>query len=125
MKTLFTSVVSLLVGVAIGCYAERRHGEHDKTQIVQQMVEGGESSDRAGALRAVRAIESIQSGDTSRAVQILSAPVADYYTLYTEAGSKQERRAETRALIEQLARTNQVVAARIAEFSTNSRIKTP
>jgi hypothetical protein len=125
MKTLFTSVVLLLLGVAIGWYVEQRHAKHEMTQIVQQMVAGGESSDRVGALRAVRAIESIQSGDTSNAVQILSAPVADYYTLYTEAGSKQERRAETRAIIEHLARTNQVVAARIAEFVTNSQIKTP
>src|SRR5438552_8211097 len=113
MKARVACVVSLLLGVAIGWYAERRHAEHEKAQIVQQTVEGDESSDRERAVRAVRAIESIQSGDTQQAVQLLSTPVAHYYTLYTEAGRKEERRAETRGLIEQLARTNQVVAARI------------
>jgi hypothetical protein len=125
MKTLITSIVSLLIGLAVGWYAERRHSEHEKTQIVQQMFEGAESSDRERAVRAVRAIQLIESGEARQAVQILSSPVAYYYTLYTDAGSKEERRAETRAVIEQLAKTNQVVAARIAEFSTNSRIKTP
>jgi len=124
MKTLTASVVSLLLGMAIGWYAERRHFGHEKTQIVDQMVEGGESADREHAVRAVRAIESIQSGDTQKAVQILSTPVAHYYTLYTEAGSKEERRAETRALIEQLAKTNQIVAARISELSSNLQVRT-
>jgi hypothetical protein len=124
MKTPFASVVSLLLGVAIGWYAERRHAEHEMTQIVQQMVEGGESCDRERAVRAVRAIQFIQSGEIQQAVHILSTPVAHYYTLYTEAGNKEERRAETRALIEQLARTNQVVAARIAEVSSNLHVRT-
>ena len=110
--------------MAIGWYAERRHAEHEKAQIVQEIVEGGESSDRERAVRAVRAIESIQSGDTQQAMQFLSTPIAHYYTLYTEPGNSQERRSETRALIEQLARTNQVVAARIAEFAGNLKIRT-
>ena len=124
MKTLIASVVALLLGIAIGWHAERRHAEHEKAQIVQETVERGEISDRERAVRAVHAIESIQSGDTQQAVQILSTPIAHYYTLYAEAGSKEERRAETRALIEQLARTNQIVAARIAEFSSNLQVRT-
>ena len=63
MKTLIASVVSLLLGVAIGWYAGRRHFHQEKTLVVDQMVEGGESADRERAVRAVRAIESIQSGD--------------------------------------------------------------
>jgi hypothetical protein len=117
MKTMIASVVSLLLGLAIGWYAERRHAEHEKTEIVQQMLQAGESSDREGAVRAVSTIGSIQSGDIPQAMQLLSAPVARYCELCTAAGSKDERRAETRAIIQQLARTHQVVAARIAELS--------
>ena len=95
MKALIASVVSLLFGLAIGWYIERGRAEHEKTQIVQQTVEGSETSDRERAVRAVRAIESIQSGDTQKAVQLLSTPVAQYYTLYTESGIRDEKRAET------------------------------
>lgn len=125
MKTLVTSVVSLLLGLAIGWYAQRRHFEHEKAQIVRQMVEGIETADREHALRAVRTIESIQSGDTQRGMQLLSSPVARYYTEYTEPGTKEEKRAETRTEIEHLAKTNHIVAARIAEVSSNLHVKAP
>lgn len=115
----------LVVGLAIGWYSQRRHFEHEKTQIVRDMVEGMETSDREHALRAARAIGSIQSSDTQKAVQLLSSPVAHYYTVYTEPGTKEEKRAETRAVIEQLAKTNQIVAARIAEASSNLQIRIP
>jgi hypothetical protein len=124
MKTLIAISLSMLLGLAIGWYSARGYFDHQKAQIVEQMVEGDESSDRERALRAVRAIESIESGNTEQAVQILSTPVAHYYTVYAEAGSKEERRAETRALIEQLARTNHVVAVRLAEVSSNSPVRT-
>ena len=124
MKVLIAVSLSMLLGLAIGWHFGRRHFEHEKTQIADQMVQGYESSDRERAIRAVRAIESIQSGDTQQAMQFLSTPIAHYYTLYTEPGNNQERRSETRALIEQLARTNQVVAARIAEFAGNLKIRT-
>jgi|SRR6266496_4352531 len=125
MKPLITGVISLLLGLAVGWYSKRRHSEHENTQIVQQMVEAGESSDRERAVRAVRAIQLVESGEVEQAVQILATPIAHYYTVYTDAGSKEDQRAETRTLIEQLARTNQTIAARIAEFSTNHRTKSP
>jgi hypothetical protein len=125
MKMLLTSVVSLILGLGLGWYFERHRAEREKTEIVQQMMEGGEGSDRERAIRAARAIQLIGAGQPQQAVQVLAFPVAHYYTLYTGAGTKEERRAETRALIEQLAKSNQIVAARIAEFSTNSEPKTP
>lgn len=124
MKTLIAASLSIVLGLAIGWYSARAHFEHQRAQIVGQMVEGNESSDRERAVRAVRTIESIQSGDTQEAVRILSTPVAYYYTMYKESGSKQERRAETRALIEQLARTNNAVAARIADLSNDLQLQT-
>ena len=56
---------------------------------------------------------------------MLSTPIAHYYTFYTEPGTKDEKRAETRAIIEQLSRTNQIVATRIAEVSSNLQVRSP
>jgi hypothetical protein len=125
MKTTVASLISLVLGLGLGWYFESHRAQRDKTEIVGQLVEGGESADRERAMRAVRAIESIQAGDTQKAVQLLSSPVAHYYTLYTEPGTKEEKRAETRAAIELLAKTNQIVAARISEFSSNLQVRIP
>jgi hypothetical protein len=88
------------------------------------MVEGIESSDCEHAARAARAIELIGSGDVQQAVKLLSHPVANYYTLYREESMHNERSAKLRGVIEELARTNQVVAAQIIEIS-NYQLKRP
>ena len=81
-------------------------------------------ADAEHAARAVRAVQFIELGDTQRAVQLLSGPIAHYYSLYGD-DHRNDQRSKVRALIEQIARTNQVVAARIAEASTNTQFKTP
>ncbi len=111
--------MSFALGLVLGWYFEHHRAEREKTQIVQQMVEGLESSDGEQAARAVRAIELIQSRETQQAVQLLAGPLAYYQSVYGDL-SANERRSKLRSLIEELARTNQVVAARIAEFSTNA-----
>jgi hypothetical protein len=83
---------------------------------------GIESSEGEQAARAVRAIQAINSGDAKGAVQLLSHPIAYYYLLYSDLDTN-DRRKRMITMIEQLARTNQVVAARIAEFSTNYGVK--
>jgi hypothetical protein len=115
---LITALASLLIGAAVALYVQQRHFEREKAGIVRQVVEDDESADRKRALMALRAIEVIQSGDTQLAMRLLSTPVAHYYTVYEAPGGDKEKRAETRTLIEQLAKTNQIVAARIAELST-------
>jgi hypothetical protein len=118
MKLFVASAASLILGLGLGWYFGHHRAEQERTGIVKQVVDGGESSDRERAIRAARAIQLIESGQPQQAVQILASPVAHYYTSYGSAGTKDERRAETRALIEQLAKSNQVVAAQIAELST-------
>jgi hypothetical protein len=125
MKSLVASAAALVLGLVLGWYFEHHRAEREKTEIVQQMVEGGESADRLLAVVAARGIQMVQSGQSQQAVQMLATPVAHYYTLYTGAGTKEERRAETRALIEQVAKSNQIVAAKIAELSTYSQSKAP
>jgi hypothetical protein len=124
MKTFLASVVSLILGLGLGWYLEHHRAEREKTEIVQQMVEGGESSDGEHAARAARAIQFIDSGQPQEAVRLLSAPIAHYYSVSGEL-SVNERRSNVRSLIEGLAKSNQVVAARIAEAAANSKIKTP
>jgi hypothetical protein len=124
MRTVFASTVCLIIGLGLGWYFERHRAEREKTEIVQLMVEASESSDGADAARSARAIQFINSGQPKEAVQLLSGPVAHYYSVYG-ALSANERRSKVRSLIDELARTNQVVAARIAEAATNSQIKTP
>jgi hypothetical protein len=125
MKKRIAYSMSLLLGLVIGWYIEHRRAEHEKTKIVSQMVQDTEDFERERAARAARAIQLIDSGDKQQAVQLLSTPIAYYYSLHADAGRKDDRSTKVLALIEQLARTNQVVAARIAESSNAARIKTP
>ena len=86
------------------------------------MVDGSESSDGEHAARAIRAIQLIQSGETQQAVQLLSGPIANYYSEYGASGVN-DRRSKLRSLVEELAKTNQLVAARLAEASSNSQVR--
>jgi hypothetical protein len=125
MKTLTASAVSLLLGLVIGWYFEHRHSERETTEMGQVMVQGTETSVALGATTAARAIQLIESGEAQQAVQLLSSPVARDYSLSADTVRTDERSTKLRALIDQLARTNQLVAARIAEVSNAARIKTP
>ena len=117
VKILIGSGVSLAVGLAIGWSVEHRRAEHQKTEIVQQMVQGTESSDYEHTARAALAIQLIDSDEAEQAVELLSGPVAYYYSIYRDDTAQNERAAKLLAIIEQLARTNQVVAAQIVEVS--------
>ncbi len=125
MKTLIASAVSLLVGLLIGWYFERQHAEAEKIEFSQLMVQGTESSVSLQAAEAARAIELIGSGQPEGALHLLCRPVAHYYVLYSTTVTNDERSVKLRSLIEELARTNQVLAARIAEVSNAARLKTP
>ena len=76
MKTVIASAVSLILGPGLGWYFEHHRAEREKTGIVRQMVEGGESSDGEHAARAARAIQFIESGEPQEAVRLLSGPIA-------------------------------------------------
>ena len=83
-----------------------------------------ESQERVESARDVRVIDLIGSGNAQQAIQLLSTPVAHYYSLYADQ-SKNAERSKVLAMIEELASTNQVVAARMKEASTNYSPKTP
>jgi hypothetical protein len=103
----------LLLGLVIGWYVQQRHTERETTDVVDQMQQPIESSDREKAVRAIRAIEMIQSGDSRNAVQLLSRPIADFYHFHVRLAHNNERTKDLLIRIEQLANTNPVVASEI------------
>jgi hypothetical protein len=123
MKTVLATTVSLVLGFALGWAIEQHRAQREMTRIVQQMLEAGESADSEQAARAARVIQCIESGQPQEAVRLLSGPIAGYYATYGTAGTN-DRRAKLLSLIEDLARTNQAVAARLAEAATNSPRRT-
>lgn len=125
MKTYSASAISLAVGLMVGWYTERFISEREKTRMVQEMVEHTRGSEEERVARATLAIEAIESGQSNRAVELLAMPIAYYHALYGDSPSKDERTRRLLARIDELAKTNQLVAARIAEGATNYRIPAP
>jgi hypothetical protein len=117
MKTLIVSFVSLLLGLAAGWYFEHRQAEHEITDAVKHV----QILNRQEAAVDLKAIESIQSGDTQQLVQFLSYRVANFYSWNMNliqnctATNDWNDKLTTELLnqIEQFARTNQMVAADI------------
>ncbi len=117
MKTLIVSFISLLLGLAAGWYFEHRQTEHEMTDAVKHV----QILNRQEAAVDLKAIESIQSGDTQRLVQFLSARVANFYSwnmnlIQNGTATNDWNDTVTTDLltqIEQFARTNQMVAAQI------------
>ena len=111
MKTLFASGISLLVGLTIGWFiGHRAYDRYVTNEAVRLMLDSSESSDREHAARAARAVEMIQSGRSSDAIELLSRPIADYYYFHVSLTRNDERTKEMLAMIERLAGTNKVMA---------------
>ena len=124
MKALSASFFSLLLGVAIGWYFEHRHAEREMTDVVKQMQQPYEASDRLEAAMSIQAISLIESGDTQQVAQIFSFPIANFYSLYAPLTHNDKRTRDLLAKIDQFCKSNQVVAARIRE-STNALFQLP
>ena len=118
------TAIALFLGYTVGWRVEHRRAQRREAEMVQRVWQGMESFDAERAARAVRAIEAIESGEGRKALQLLRPPIAEYYSLYAEH-RRGAQGSNTLAMIEDLARTNQLVAAWIAEASTNARTKTP
>jgi hypothetical protein len=114
MKTYFASVIFLLVGLAVGFFiGYRDYQKHITSEAVQQMIQGMESSERLAAARGIRAIELIQSGETSNAVEFLSRPIGDFYRSYAKLTHNDKRTTDLLVWIDQIASTNKPIADEI------------
>ncbi|MFZ1072198.1 MAG: hypothetical protein WAO21_02065 [Verrucomicrobiia bacterium] len=115
MKIIITSLVSLLVGVGVGWYFGYTRPIAQAARELHQEADDYELSAAAAATFAVDATTCIDSGDTQKAVQFLSLPIAHYCVVFTHHPSTDEGQLKLRARIDELARTNQVVAAQITK----------
>ncbi len=98
------------MGVFIG---QRHDSKHMTNAAVEQLVQAMESSDRLEAALAVRTITRIDSGASDEAVELRSRRIGDYYRHYATLTNSDRRTKDWLAQIEQLARTNKVVAQEI------------
>jgi uncharacterized protein YneF (UPF0154 family) len=125
MKALIASIVCLVVGLAVGVFVGHRSYErHITNEAVQQMLSGMESSQRLEAMMSIRAISLAESGDTQHVAQIFSPLIASFYSEYAPMTHNDKRTRDLLARIEQLSRSNQVVAAQI-EAETDAFFQLP
>jgi hypothetical protein len=119
MRTTISSVFCLALGAAIGWYVEHTHQEHLLTEGLAQGLQAIERGEAVEAARAVRAVTLIQSGENDKAVRFLSTPIAHYYYIYSTTALDDRRGSELRVLIEELVKTNEIVADEMNRYKTN------
>lgn len=83
------------------------------TDVVEQMEQPIEASDRLEAARGIRAIQSIEAGNTDQAIEMFSFPIASFYSEYHGLSHNGKRTLDLLTRIDKFAQTNQVVAAQI------------
>jgi hypothetical protein len=115
MKIIIIALISLLVGVGVGWYFGYTRPTAKTDRYVRQQMQEIEDDNAIAAIFAVNTIPLIESGQTQNAVRMLSFPIARYYSIYTTKFYTNDVRLKLRAKIEQLASTNQIVAAQIKE----------
>jgi hypothetical protein len=113
LKTLIIFFVALLLGLALGSVLTLRHADHEVADVVATMQQPKESVDAEHVARAVQAIQMIDAGESSNAVQLLSVPIAVYYHFYAGLPHNDEHTKVVLAQIEQLASTNTLIAHEI------------
>jgi hypothetical protein len=116
MKIFTISLISLLVGIGVGW-----HFGHTipAAQVAKKSVLKTDDywhnplapAEFSTAALATETIGYIDSGDTQRAIKHLSVSIAHYYAEFAYHPSTNEDLLKLRDRIDQLAQTNQVVAA--------------
>ena len=122
MKAIIVSLVSLIIGICIGWYTGYTRPIAEETRWLHAQEDAYESGHAMAASLAVDAIQSIDAGESQKAVQFLSLPIASYYSSYSIYAGTNAQRLKVSARIEQLAQTNQIVAARIKALTNHSNI---
>jgi hypothetical protein len=120
MKTLIASIVSLIVGAVIGWSIGQSHGAPETSNVVQEMQQTIENSDRVAANTSMTAIGMIDSGATQESIKFLSAPIVRYYyTRALHADKDDAPTAKMRDAIEALASKNPIVGEQIKNQKRN------
>jgi len=119
MKKLISGVIYLLLGLMLGWHFEQHYANKKMTEALEQGFEQVQASDRLEAARGIRAIQLTEAGDKEQAIEMFAWPIADFYVEFADTGPKDDLTVKMRAEIEQFAKTNDAVAARINEAITN------
>lgn len=114
MKRYWPCIVALSLGIALGWFSSGERSRRDVASAINQMLEAIESAESANAARSVRVIQLLDAGEKQAAVKLLCTPIASVYRDYSGRGLPDERKNRLRVLIDELASSNQVVAAEIS-----------
>lgn len=120
MKTIIISLVALVIGISAGWYAGYTRPIAQDSRWMRAQEDAYESGNAMAASLAVDVIQCIDSGETQKALQFLSLPIASYYSTYSLHAGTNAQRLKVSSRIEQLAQTNQIVAARIKTLTNHS-----
>ena len=115
MKIIIISSLCLLGGVGVGWHFGYTRSNARVAKEVGSVLEAQQSGDAVAATIAVEAVKCIDAGDTQKAVQVLSFPIAHYCVVFHYDSPTNESLQKLRSRIDQLAQTNQIVAAQIAK----------
>jgi hypothetical protein len=119
VRTIISSVICLALGVTIGWYIERNHREQVLTEGLAQGLQAIERCEAVEAARNVHAVTLIQSGQNDKAVQFLATQIAHYYNIYSGTALEDTNGPRLRILIEELVKTNEIVAAEMSRYKSN------
>src|SRR4051812_40049022 len=118
-KLLLTSAMCLLIGGLVGFYIEHTRGESNLTEAIKLMQEAEEAIKVTEAARSAKAISLLASGESQDAIALLCGPITSYSVIYAKDSETNELRLKLRALIEDLVRTNEIVANEMRAAMSN------
>lgn len=118
MKLFLGIAIGLIVGVALGWIAGYVHPNRKAIRQLERYTEkvrrDREPEGTTTAVYAIKGVQLIAAGMTNEAIKVLSHPIARYYEFYaSDLGTNQYRR-RMREVIDELARTNQIVSESLA-----------
>jgi hypothetical protein len=119
MKPIIVFVVCIVFAAGVGWYCGKTGSATREGQLLMQE---SEDDNAIATVYDIAAIRLIESGETQKSMRSLSVPIARYYYLYAIHAGTNEDRLKLLAQIEQLMRTNQVVANEITNQMANYEI---
>jgi hypothetical protein len=115
MKIIITLLIGVLIGGGIGWHFGYKKSDAELASAVREQLESDERGQAVAAMFAAQTVKYIDSGDTQKALQTLSFPIASYYSVYAIRSGTNAERLKVRSYIDQFAASNQIVAAQIAK----------
>ncbi len=113
MKPASILILGFAIGCAVGWYVGYVHPKSAANRHAVQYMEKVEPDFSGSAIYALSTIPLILSGNTNEAIARLSHPIAAYYRFYALDPGTNDYRLRMRQTIEEMARTNPLVAASI------------